>query len=122
MRLANHILANIASPFLDLSPGNREALLVFAALLLIITLLVAWILYFRNPSRRRRSHRKHSQERSERPVANELSKSGAGETSSKRRRKVRRSSHPQRPINPTLAQTRGLPPLKGVQQDPNSSY
>ncbi|WP_160164570.1 hypothetical protein [Pedosphaera parvula] len=39
-----------------------------------------------------------------------------------KKRRVRRSSHPQRSFNPTLAQTHGLPPLRDEQQNSTTPY
>jgi FtsZ-interacting cell division protein ZipA len=98
--------------------ATREWLIILGAVALVALLALVWAAFFRKPRRHRHSHHHHhhhhhrhhhSDEPSERPIApNEADASVPQE----RRRRRRRSHHRPRPLNPTLAETGGLPPIR----------
>ena len=81
---------------------HMEYLILGAAILLVTGLLIFWAKAIRKPRKRRYEYPKPSATDS-RKVSNHFSSSG-------RKQKRRRRSEP--PTNPTLAETRGLPPIR----------
>ncbi|MDB6021668.1 MAG: hypothetical protein JWQ04_1525 [Pedosphaera sp.] len=109
------ILADVTAPeLLGAQPnyGNSrlyEILVVFGALSVVVVVAVIWAVLY-SQKKKHRKHRHHHR-RPETTVA----KTGNGEGQTGR--KSRRMRRPHRPMNPTLAQTHGLPPLRG-ENDP----
>lgn len=95
------------------SSGVREVLLICGTLLAASGLGVFIALYFFKKKKRRRHHREHHF--LHRPAEKEVA-----EDKSKHHRKHRRRSKP--PINPTLAQTGGLPPVRDEDSSSFSKY
>jgi len=93
-----------------LGPGVRESLMVTGSLLAVTILALLWVLFMRRKRRRRhRSHgHDHSRAASPEPAAVESADAGP----SRKRRKWRRRRREHRPMNPTLAETGGLPPVR----------
>ncbi len=89
------------SPWQKLTPALREQITVATALTAVIGLLVLWALFFRK--RRHRSHRGS-------PVLSRAAPGGNGQV--RTRRKWRRRRGRERPLNPTLAESRGLPEMR----------
>jgi FtsZ-interacting cell division protein ZipA len=89
-----------------------EWLIIFGAVGLVALLALGWAIFLRKPHRHRHSrhHRHlHSSEPTETQVApNETDAPAAPE----KRRRRKRSHHRHRPLNPTLAETGGLPPIR----------
>jgi hypothetical protein len=88
------------------TPELRGRLIMVLAILIAISIPIIWAVYFRTKPRRRKHHH-HTPLVSAEPGA--VPESPA---SFKRRKKRRRSSHPNRALNPTLAETGGLPPIR----------
>jgi hypothetical protein len=86
------------------APGSRDGWIIFGALALLILGILIWATFFRKQRRSRKHHAHHhsGQETPTAPVQNHRDKS---------RRKGRRR-RTRLPLNPTLAQTGGLPPLR----------
>lgn len=119
MKTGAFFLASINGVFSDISPDTMEVLAIFTGFVVVVAVALVWVLYFRKPSRRHYHHHRRSQSRTQNVPENEMQE--AAQPIAKKRR-VRRSRHPQRPFNPTLAQTRGLPPLRHGQQQSTSQF
>ena len=95
-----------------LTPGTRDRFVILSALAFVTMLIVCWAAFFLRRESRSRSLR-HSQHYSREDSSNS---SGDGEQGSAEAappgRKRRRQRRPHRPLNPTLAQTGGLPPSR----------
>jgi hypothetical protein len=103
------------------SPAARERIIILGALALVSLLIVIWAVFFRpreGKSKTRRHASRHARERAgapSAPVAGEDGESGSG-----KRRKWRRRRREHRPMNPTLAQTGGLPPIRSEDRPPQA--
>jgi len=111
----------------DLDPGNPlgmpsqhpgsgfyQTLVVLGAIAVAIIIGVLWAIRYSKNSRSRNRHRSHRRK----PVTarpGEVGSAGPPNENSKRK-KWKEMRRPHRPMNPTLAQTRGLPPVR----DPNT--
>ena len=100
------------------SPATREGVIVFSALLLVTLLILVWAIFFRKSGRPRRS--RHSRALASRahdhnpaPPKADRSSSAGDSALPRESRKERRRRRARRPLNPTLAQTGGLPPIRG---------
>jgi hypothetical protein len=93
----------------------RDRFLFFASLLAVVLCAIGWAMFIRKPSRRRRHHYRYPKagDPASKP-ANDAGATTAPENNGKREhsRRRRRHSHPPATLNPTLAQTRGLPPIR----------
>ena len=89
-------------PSKPFSEGLAEMWPVFAAVFGLALLLLLWARFLRKSPRREH--------------ADGYVDAESGWTKSRRR--IRRSEHPHRPRNPTLAETGGLPPLRSDPQPP----
>jgi hypothetical protein len=90
------------------TPELRGRLIMVLAILIAISIPIIWAVYFRGKRRHRKHHHHH--------VPGVSPESGAVPESPRRfrrRKRRRRSSHPNRALNPTLAETGGLPPIHG---------
>jgi hypothetical protein len=112
------MLADVeVSDLLDIqkhSPDSRlyEVLVTFGAISLAVVVAVIWAVFY-SLKKKKRKHHAHRRHRSESasgasPRTSAASEHPPAETDSRQR--IRRRSH--RPLNPTLAQTRGLPPMR----------
>jgi|SRR5689334_9617282 len=90
-----------------MGPGLREAVLVSGALLLVISLAFIWAAFLRKRRRVHRHHRSHYDNASS--IARSNSSEGKGFFTRGRKRRKRKEH---RSINPTLAETGGLPPVR----------
>ncbi|MGO8675267.1 MAG: hypothetical protein ACLQVX_05295 [Limisphaerales bacterium] len=104
--------------------AHLDILVVVGALGLIVLLVLIWAVAIRKPHRRHhhhdhRDHHHHHHHRDHQesdpstvnPVAGFDEQEGDGETPGEPRRRHRHRDH--RPRNPTLAETGGLPPIRG---------
>jgi hypothetical protein len=83
-----------------------QNLLIVGAMAAVTLALLVWVVYFRRRVRKRRRHA-HAWERT------------PEEHSSRRRHRRRTHQHPsQLPLNPTLAKSGGLPPIRPHPVDP----
>jgi hypothetical protein len=119
MKAGAFFLASINGVFSDISPNTMELLAIFTGFVVVVALVLVWVLYFRKPSRPHHHHHRRSQARTQNAPENEIQEAVQPVV---KKRRVRRSRHPQRPFNPTLAQTRGLPPLRHEGQQSTSQF
>ena len=84
--------------------AHIEYLILGAAILLVIGIVVFWAKNIRKPRKRRYEYPKPVAATDSRKVSNQFSATG------KKQKRRRRRSEP--PTNPTLAETRGLPPIR----------
>ena len=92
--------------------GTSQTLIFFGVVSVITLVVFGWAVIARQQPRPRRHHH-HST-----PSTATKEKAENGEVSSPRRHKHRRKQH--RPVNPTLAETRGLPEARDDQTPPKS--
>jgi hypothetical protein len=87
-----------------------ETLALLGALLIAILIGSVWAVIYS----KKRKKRPHRQQHQEQPGYVSLNRGTVAETDEevKVRKKWRRQRRPHRPLNPTLAQTRGLPPVR----------
>ncbi len=91
-------------------PWVKEALIFAGAIVFVITVIFIWAVWFRKRGRRHKHHhRSESQKGISPPPKDETPPVKHGH------RKSRRSKREHRPRNPTLAETRGLPPVRDEQ-------
>jgi hypothetical protein len=92
------------------SPRLQEVLAVSGTLFAaIVVAAVGAILYSKKKKRRRRYHHHHRRPEGEAAANAQTENSGASREGRRREKRRRRS---ERPMNPTLAQTGGLPPVR----------
>jgi LPXTG-motif cell wall-anchored protein len=91
------------------APPTRETFLILGAIGLVTLLVAGWALFIRKKKRRRRSYDYHKK-----TVKTDTSSlNGNGSASpAKATGKERRRRRKHRRLNPTLAQTGGLPPIR----------
>ena len=92
-----------------MSPGWEDFFIVMGVLLVVVIIAFIWVAFFRKASRRtRRSHR-HSHHRMS--YGQQIRK-GATELKEFARKHKERRRRQRNPVNPTLAETGGLPPVR----------
>jgi hypothetical protein len=109
---------------LPFSPAWKHFFIVMGAILLGALAVLFWVIAFHKRRtisgfRQRRHHHRHRHERSSGSERGNLQKTAAGikEIIEKgQQRQQRRHEH--RPMNPTLAQTGGLPPVREDSEPP----
>lgn len=87
-----------------------EALIMTGSLMFVIGMAGLCAVYYSKKRKRRRYHHRHRREQ----AATEVSGAGDADREQKKHRRRRRRS--QRPMNPTLAQTGGLPPVRDTER------
>jgi hypothetical protein len=101
----------VSSPF---SSGLIDLFVVLGAILLVVLIAFFWALLIRKSGKRRRKyHHGHHPE-----SYREQIQKGAGEIKELIRQHRRGRHREHRPLNPTLAQTGGLPPLRKSEKPP----
>jgi hypothetical protein len=95
---------------LSLPEGARGGIIIFGALLAVVLVIFIWAVGFRKKPRQRKYRHRHADKAA--PLA--TTQNGNGDAHRKRRRP--RSGR--RRLNPTLAQTRGLPPIRNRDTTP----
>jgi len=103
----------VANP---MPPGLVDLFIVLGAVVLVALVVFFWVFLFRKDGKRRRKHHHHHHHH-RKSYREELQKNASGIKEFIRQRR-RRHHHEHRPINPTLAQTGGLPPLRDADQPP----
>jgi FtsZ-interacting cell division protein ZipA len=93
-------------------PALREWGILLGAILVIATIVILWIVF----SGKSRRHAARRDERRQRRRAFRRAAAEAEQRSEKSSGRRRRRHH--RPRNPTLAETGGLPPIRGDDQQP----
>lgn len=87
------------------------------AMLLVVSILFLWAAYLRKPSRRHlHSHPRHHWRNPKPASTHEPEEKHAGGFFGKRRQRKRRK----RRLNPTLAETGGLPPVRASDSEENA--
>ena len=118
MRIFSVILAQVDSTDLKQQFSNSrlyEVLVVFGALAGAVIIAVIWAILY--SQRQRKKHRHHHHHHSQ-GAATDNASQGTGTREHKGRRQRRRRRRPHRPMNPTLSQTGGLPPLRDEDTPP----
>lgn len=96
-----------------MTEGAREKIMIFGAIGLVTALVVLWAVFLRKKRRRRHSSHDHGHHHSSAPApVPEASKDASPPAAEERHRRHRRSRRRHRRLNPTLAQTGGLPPIR----------
>jgi len=116
VRAIHTLLAQLPDDFaprkFSLTSGSRELVVVIGAVVLVSGMAIIWALFIRKKPRHH--HHSHSHHTSSNPANSATQAEGSqpdtGEGSRRRRRRRRRKEPPR---NPTLAETGGLPPLRG---------
>ena len=105
----------------SMSSGTRQFIIIFAALSAVVLIIFCWALFVRLPKRERAAFL--GGRKSERGVL--LSESEQKSRRTRRRwfgsGKHRKRRRQERPRNPTLAETGGLPPLRADDEPPANS-
>jgi hypothetical protein len=90
---------------------------IFSALIIILVLAVfIWAAFLRKPSKHPVAHHHWKSK----DGASDRKSTGSAPAQGARRRHKRR--RPRKPLNPTLAETRGLPPVRDKQSTPPPAY
>jgi FtsZ-interacting cell division protein ZipA len=95
-------------PMTPLSPGFFDFLIVLGAIALVTLIVLAWLILFRKKSKRRHKHHSHTSD-------HERLETDSREGKIRVRKSYRHRRREHRPMNPTLAQTGGLPPVRSQQ-------
>jgi hypothetical protein len=115
----NRLGALIAQSNLKVPETLREELYIGGAIIFVTVLAATWLLLSRKKHRRRYDHAHHHRAGNEAPGNPPGAKPALdNDRNVRKRRRGRRSKYPERPLNPTLAQTRGLPPLRNQSTPP----
>jgi len=91
---------------------TRERFMIFGAIGLVTALVVLWAVFLRKRRRRRRSHHHEHHGSSVPAQVPGASKDASGPAPEEHHRRHRRSRRRHRRLNPTLAETGGLPPIR----------
>jgi len=92
-------------------PWVKEGLIFMGAILFVTLIIFIWAVYFRKRGRRHKHH--HHRSETQKVIAPPKDERPAPERHGRKR--SRRSRREHRPRNPTLAETRGLPPVRDEQ-------
>jgi hypothetical protein len=103
---------NVIPPPDRFSPAWVDFVIVLGALLVLAILLFFWVLVFHKPRRRHRKRKHHHSHRGQ------FKKGTDGIREMIRQRRHGHHRHEHQPLNPTLAQTGGLPPLRDEDKPP----
>ena len=95
-----------------LTQSTSEKLMIFGAIGLVTALVVLWAVFLRKKRRRRRSHHHEHHGSSVPAQVPGASKDASGPAPEEHHRRHRRSRRRHRRLNPTLAETGGLPPIR----------
>lgn len=95
--------------------GWAQTGIIFGAIGLVALAAFGSVYIFRRRILRRRHHRHH---RSAQATVANATPNPPPEESGKVKKRWRRSRHAHRPLNPTLAQTHGLPPMRDQRTPP----
>jgi len=97
----------------------HDEFIIVCAVIIVTVLAVVWAAFYRK-KRRRRTHRHHHHHHANEGDARFTAADTQAEPEGavRKRRNWRRSKHRERSLNPTLAETRGLPPLRDESTPP----
>ena len=96
-----------------LPPESVDVLIVLGAIVLVALIVFFWVLSFRKKEKRHHKHHHHH-----RKSYREQFERTTGGIKDLIRQHRRRSHRERRPLNPTLAQTGGLPPIRRPENPP----
>jgi uncharacterized membrane protein YccC len=99
-----------------LTPELEDILIVLGVLVGVALIAFFWVIAFRKDGKHRRKHHHHHHH--QRKDYREQFQKGASGIKELLRQRRRRRHREHRPINPTLAQTGGLPPLREADKPP----
>jgi ABC-type transport system involved in cytochrome bd biosynthesis fused ATPase/permease subunit len=104
----------------QLSPAWVDFFIVLGVILAVSLALVIWALIFSTKARRRRHrHRHHHHHHHQENYREKIRKNAAGlKELIQPHHHHHHHRHEHRPTNPTLAETGGLPPLRGQEKPP----
>jgi len=106
-------IRQIIHTWISSNAKDFDRTLVSGAILLVVCALLAWAVFIRKRGRPRYCRHPHLHHgRSLVPALNKTPKDGRGGPSFLRSRRRRRRRREAWPLNPTLAETGGLPPLR----------
>lgn len=111
-------MGNGPSALVALTPVTYHVIFT-GAILLVALAIVLWAAVLRKRRSRRERHHWHRQSRKDSTIPMATKPAAAPPAEASRRRR-RRRSEPSR--NPTLAETRGLPPVRDAQSAPTEHY
>jgi len=118
------LLADASNPSMgeilggSLPPGVFQGFVIFGAISLVTLGAFAWAAFFRKQKTRRRRLRHHHQQQAAPLPAPAVRSAGNGSHHDARHGRRRRRLRIEAPRNPTLAETAGLPPVRGQSQPP----
>jgi hypothetical protein len=95
----------------------RQELYIVVPLVVVTLGIFVWAYFFRKKPRQRK-YRHHHQKHADKEAVPQGEAAPAPEPVTRRRHRARRSKYPPRPLNPTLAQSRGLPPMRDESTPP----
>jgi len=95
-----------------MSGATRDVLIILGAVFCVTLLALVWAIFLRRQTRRRHSHHRarHHSPQSAHPSASPTDDAVTLPPLERRKRRHRSRDH--RPLNPTLAETGGLPPVR----------
>ncbi len=93
------------------SSGTHEVLIMSGGIFVAIAIGTLWAIYY-SKKKKSRPHRPHRRDADKDRPLNFRVTEPAPTADDPSRKKFRKQRRPHRPMNPTLAQTRGLPPLR----------
>jgi hypothetical protein len=100
----------------QLTRGSVDVLILLGAVVLVSVILFVWITFFRKRGRRRR--RVHTAPQTHRPEQ-PAQKAVEAPPQVQKAKKKRHGKNVHYPLNPTLAQTGGLPPPRPLKTPPD---
>ena len=104
-----------------LTGGWIDFFIVMGAILLVALAVLFWAIAFHKPGAKRKHHRKH-RHRKHGNIRGDFQKTTAGiKEIIQQRQQSHRHRHEHHPLNPTLAQTGGLPPIREEPKSPPST-
>ena len=113
----DNVLPNVA----PLSPGWIDFFIVMGAVLLMALVVLIWaISFYKRGKKPRHHHHRHHRHRRHGNFREDFQKTTAGikEIIEKGKHQHHHHRHEHRPLNPTLAQTGGLPPIREDSKPP----
>jgi len=99
----------------QLPPEWEDFLIILGTIMLVALIAFFSVLILGKEGRRRRKHRRHHHQRESYREQFQKNVSDVKNAFSQRQRQHRREN---RPVNPTLAQTGGLPPIRKTDEPP----
>jgi FtsZ-interacting cell division protein ZipA len=98
-----------------IDPATREWLIILGAVALVALMALIWAVFLRKPHRRHHSHHHHHHRhhQSDEPAETQITTNEAQIPPPQEKHRRRKRHHRRhRSLNPTLAETGGLPPIR----------